>query len=121
MSIYITTQEECDIMFPSLRDTLEISKDELIAESASNLNSGENNPMWKGGVTYDMKAYKKKRSQTPEHKAWKKEYNKAYQQTPEYSAYKKEYNKTYMKKYNKAYYARKKIEKDTGQSLSDLV
>ena len=35
--------------------------------------SGENNPRWKGGITYDMKAYKK-------------EHNKAYKKTPERKA-----------------------------------
>jgi len=62
--------------------------------------SGENNPVWKGGITYDMKAYKKEHNKaykkTPERKA----YEKAYRQTPEYKAYTKAYNKEYNKKRN---------------------
>ena len=79
--------------------------------------SGENNPMWKGGITYDMKAY----YQTPEYKEWRKAYNqipenvarerarhqrpenKAYKQTPKYKAQ------------QKAYRLRKKLEKQQGQ------
>ena len=84
--------------------------------------SGENNPMWKGGITYDRKAYRA----TPEYKERRKLYDekylktdkyqqtygnveyrsqyerkrylrnkaaiKAYHSTPEYKAYKKEYD-----------------------------
>jgi len=68
--------------------------------------SGENNPRWKGGITYDMKAYDAERNATPERKASVKAYQqtpeykasvKAYRETPKYKAYKKEY----MKEYNK--------------------
>jgi|TARA_R110001592_G_scaffold348128_1_gene642060 hypothetical protein len=93
---------------------------------------GENNPMWKGGITYDMKEYmkeyektpqrkeaSKKRDQTPQRKAYKKEYGK----TPQRKAYQKEYQKAYKKtpkykanrkKYQKAWRARKKLEKQQG-------
>ena len=66
--------------------------------------SGENNPAWKGGITYDMKAYKKVYNQTPERKEYnkklrqtpeRKSYMKAYQQRPEYKAYMKEYMREY--------------------------
>lgn len=78
--------------------------------------SGENNPSWKGGITYDMKAYYqtpeyKKRQQTPE----RKEYHRKRQQTPEYKEYDNkrrqtpEY-KTWRKKYDAERYARKKAE-----------
>ena len=59
--------------------------------------SGENHPMWKGGITIDIKTYKKaymkEYYQSPEYK----EYDKKRRQTPEYKAYKKEWylrNKT---------------------------
>jgi len=86
--------------------------------------SGENHPMWKGGITYKKEYYKeykqtpkykeydKKRRQTPEYKAYYKEYSKEYKQTPKYKAYQKEYNKkrrqtpeskAYYKEYYKEY------------------
>jgi len=83
--------------------------------------SGENNPHWKGGITYDIKAYKKvynqtperkaydkKFRQTPERKAYMKEYNKKFRQTPEYKEYDKKRNatperKAHMKEYKKVY------------------
>ena len=69
--------------------------------------SGENHPMWKGGISYDMKEYQKE---------YQKEYNKEYRQTPEYKAYKKKYDKkperkAYQKEYNAERYARKKAER----------
>ena len=104
--------------------------------------SGENNPMWKGGITYDMKAY----YQTPEYKEWRKAYNqipenvareraryqrpenKAHRQTPEYKAQQKAYMNGYMKVYSqipenkakkkandKARHLRNKLEKQQGQ------
>ena len=36
--------------------------------------AGENNPNWKGGITNDMKEYDKKRSATPERKAYMREW-----------------------------------------------
>ena len=65
--------------------------------------SGENSPRWKGGISYDKKAYQ----QTPQHKAYRakpenKALHKAYQQTPKYKAYKK--------KYDAECYAKKKAE-----------
>ena len=98
---------------------------------------GENNPMWKGGITYDMKEYmkeyektpqrkeaSKKRDQTPQRNAYKKEYGK----TPQRKAYQKEYQKAYKKtpkykanrkKYQKAWRARKKLEKQQGVATLD--
>ena len=57
--------------------------------------SGENNPMWKGGITYDMKAYRarpesiaaaKKSNARPERIV----YNKEYRETPENKVKRKE-------------------------------
>jgi hypothetical protein len=80
--------------------------------------SGENNPMWKGGITYDMKAYRA----TPEYKSYKKVYwqenkerlslpAKEYRQRPEYKEQRKKYDKkyqtpereSYFKEWNKKY------------------
>ena len=94
---------------------------------------GENNPLWKGGISYDMKEYQKEYNkeynkeyrQTPEYKAYKKKYDKkperkAYYKkrnaTPEHKAYMKEYEKkperkAYKKKYDAVRYARKKLER----------
>ncbi len=81
---------------------------------------GENNPLWKGGISYDMKEYqkeyKKEYKQTPEYKAYMKEYMKEYRQTPKNKEYMKEYRQTpeykaYHKKYNAEWYARKKAER----------
>ena len=78
--------------------------------------SGENSPMWKGGISYDMKEYQKEYNkeykQTPEYKAYKKEYDKK----PQRKAYKKEYEqsperKAYKKKYDAVRYAKKKAER----------
>ena len=52
--------------------------------------SGENNPMWKGGVTYDMKEYDKKRQQTPQYK----EYHKKYRESEQYKEYQKKYKES---------------------------
>ena len=83
--------------------------------------SGENHPMWKGGVyANDPVAYLKEYKQTPEYKAYMKEYMKEYSQTPERKAYMKEYQKkrqqtperkAYKKKYDAVRYARKKAER----------
>ena len=87
--------------------------------------SGENHPMWKGGISIgdNYKSYKKAYKQTPEYKEYEKAYMKEYRKTPEYKAYTKEYMKAYRqtpeyKEYQKAYqkayhkerYARKKAE-----------
>ena len=92
--------------------------------------SGENSPMWKGGIWVNdpvayMKAYNKAYSQTPKHKAYEKkrqstpEYKaqqKAYQQTPEYKEYHKAYKQTpKYKAQQKAYRLRKKLEKQQEQ------
>ena len=72
---------------------------------------GENHPHWKGGITYDMKAYMKAYSATPKRKEYQKAYQKAYQQTPECKEYQKAYQQTPERKaYKKEYYARKKAE-----------
>ncbi len=59
---------------------------------------GDKHPNWKGGITYDMKAYKKKYNkeyhQRPEAIARKKELS----QTPEYKARRKAYLKEYDRK-----------------------
>jgi len=96
---------------------------------------GENNPLWKGGISYDMKEYQKEYNkeykQTPEYKAYKKEYDKkperkAYYKkrnaTPEHKAYMKEYEKkperkAYKKKYDAVRYARKKLERQSKGTL----
>jgi hypothetical protein len=84
--------------------------------------SGENSPRWKGGITYDMKAYEKKRGQIPE----RKEYKKKYHQTPEYKAYNKkrqatpEY-KALKKKHNDEQYARKKAERQGEGTLEGFI
>ena len=81
---------------------------------------GENNPLWKGGISYNMKAYLKEYKQTPEYKAYMKEYMKEYRQTPKNKEYMKEYQKkrqqtperkAYKKKYDAVRYARKKAER----------
>jgi hypothetical protein len=81
---------------------------------------GENNPLWKGGISYDMKEYqkeyKKEYKQTPEYKAYMKEYDKKRQQSPEREAYMKEYRQTpeykeQRKQYDNKY--RAKIRTDT--------
>ena len=74
--------------------------------------TGENSPNWKGGVYANdpvayMREYDKKRSATPERKAYMKEYRQApeykeqrkqYRQTPEYKEQKKQYNNKYRAK-----------------------
>jgi hypothetical protein len=95
--------------------------------------SRENNPMWKGGISLDKKAYDREYQQTPKYKAYdkkrnatpeRKAYMKEYEQTPEYKAYKKEYHQTpeykanekkrnatpERKAYKKGWYLRKKAE-----------
>ena len=63
---------------------------------------GENNPAWRGGITYDMNGYFKEYDQTPK----RKEYMKAYRK--EYYLRNKEKLKEYKKKYMKEYYLRNK-------------
>ena len=71
--------------------------------------TGENNSMWRGGISSDMKAYKKEYEQTPQREAYKKEY----QQTPEYKARKK--------KYDAERYARKKAETQGEGTLEEFL
>ena len=85
--------------------------------------SGENNPMWKGGISYDIKAYQKvymkeymkEYRQSPDGIAKEKEYEKNRVRPPEYKEYGKKRRQTpeykaYMKAYKREYYARKKAE-----------
>jgi len=110
--------------------------------------SGENSPRWKGGITYDKKAYgqrperkayEKKRGQTPERKAYMKEhyqspeykaYDKKRKATPEYKAYMKAYDKkrsetpeykAYHKKYDAERNARKKAERQGEGTLKEFI
>jgi len=66
--------------------------------------SGENNPMWKGGITYDTRAYQ----QTPERKAYHKEYDKKRNATPEHKAYEKKRQQTPERKAHKKEYDKKR-------------
>ncbi len=91
--------------------------------------SGENHPKWKGGITNDMKEYRKIYKQSPEGIAVREAYKKvrkardssvdgrAYQkkrrQTPEYKAYHREYQKKYR--------ARKKLERQGEGTLEDFL
>ena len=68
--------------------------------------SGENNPMWKGGISLgdNLKEYKKKQNKAYQQTPKAKEYYKARRQTPEYKEYKKKYQQTPKnKEYNKVY------------------
>jgi len=91
--------------------------------------SGEANPMWKGGISYDMKAYRKAYNQTPkfkesrrvtlqrpEYKAKKKAYDKVHSQIPENKAKNKAYEQTpEVRARRKATRLRNKLEKQQGQ------
>ena len=101
--------------------------------------SGENNPSWKGGITYDRKEYDRKRQQTPEYKELKKGYDKKRYATPEYKEYQKkrcatpEYKadrqsydkkrnqtperKAYLREWKRKYYAKKKAERQGAGTL----
>ena len=93
--------------------------------------SGENHPMWKGGISVnDPVAYKRvhnrKRNQKPEVKERKKEHTKKHRQTPKYKAWKKnnaqkpevkEYHKVYMRVWR----ARKKIETQGQGTLDQFI
>ena len=103
--------------------------------------SGENNPHWKGGITLDIKAYDKKRNQTPERKEYMKKYLKEYKQTPEYKESQRKHNQTperkeYMKEwarkyhiknrdkilaYKKEQYAKKKLERQGTGTLEQFM
>jgi hypothetical protein len=88
--------------------------------------SGENNPMWKGGVwANDPQGYEEKRRKTPEYKERNKLYGEKYRKTPEYKERRKLYDEKYLqtekyqqtygnteyrKKYEKERYAKKKTE-----------
>ena len=103
--------------------------------------SGENNPMWKGGIwandpvawrnaynkayqqTPEQKAQQKVYKQTPKYKAQQKVYNDARNETPEHKEYMRVYDKkrretpeyqAQQKVYQKAYRLRKKLEKEKG-------
>ena len=105
--------------------------------------SGENNPAWKGGITYDMKEYNqrperreyhreymKEYHQRPEYNEYHKEYMKAYKQTPKYKEYMKEYTrayeqtphrKAYKKKWSAERNARKKLERQGVGTLDQFM
>ena len=112
--------------------------------------SGENHPMWKGGITLgdNLKEYMKAYNQTPKYKAYQKEYNqtpkikeyhKEYKQTSKYKAYDKAYRQTseskeyqkayrqtpkykeYQKKYQKVYRAKKKLERKGQGTLEQFL
>ena len=72
--------------------------------------SGENNPMWKGGVTYDMKEYDKKRQQTPQYK----EYHKKYRESEQYKERSKAYHKKYRESEQYKEYQKKYKESEAG-------
>tara|TARA_B110000285_G_C14753540_1_gene436283 strand:- start:16 stop:615 length:600 start_codon:yes stop_codon:yes gene_type:complete len=85
--------------------------------------SGENNPMWKGGIATgdNLKEYMKAYKQTPK----SKEYLKAYQQTPKmkewHKAYKqtpkhKEYRQTPKYKESQKVYMRKQYAKNKAET-----
>ena len=83
--------------------------------------SGENSPMWKGGVWANdpvayMKEYHKKRDATPQRKAYMKEYMREYHQTPECKEYNNKLRQTperkaYMREYLREYRLKKKAER----------
>ena len=105
--------------------------------------SGENNPRWKGGITYDIKEYNKEYNkeyvrppeyyarireyrQTPEYKEYDKKYRKKYRQTPKHKEYQKEYKqapkyKAYMREYMKKYRLRKKLERQGVGTLDQFM
>ena len=77
--------------------------------------SGENHPLWKGGISYDSKTYHREYmrewNKTPKGKEYNKEYMRNYQQTPTYKEYQREYQqkpeyKEYRREYMKAYHLR---------------
>ena len=78
--------------------------------------SGENNPMWKGGITYDRKEYDRKRQQTPEYKEYQRKYRESEQYKERSKAWHKKYReseqyKEYQKKYKESEEGRAKREK----------
>ena len=112
--------------------------------------SGENHPMWKGGISIgdNLKEYMKAYNQTPKYKAYQKKYNqtpkikeyhKEYKQTSKYKAYDKAYRQTseskeyqkayrqtpkykeYQKKYQKVYRAKKKLERKGQGTLEQFL
>ena len=94
---------------------------------------GENNPSWKGGITYDMKEYQREYNQRyirpPEYREYQKkryatpeyrEYQKKRCATPEYKADRQLYDKkrdqtperkAYMREWKRKDYAKKKAER----------
>ena len=77
--------------------------------------SGENNPMWKGGIWPNES--KKRYRQTAKYKKTRYEYMNGYRQTAKHKKYQKEYQKEYYLRnkekilaYKKEYRLRKKLE-----------
>lgn len=101
--------------------------------------SGENNPRWKGGITYDMKEYDKKRNHTPKRKAYlkklrqtpkyreqRKQYEKNRVRPPEYEEWRREFEKkperkAYLKKYKAEWRAKKKLERQGTGTLEPFM
>ena len=68
--------------------------------------SGENNPNWKGGISYDKKEYNKHWWQTPQNKEKNRLYQREFRQKPEYAEYRKKYrekNKEKIREQNRQY------------------
>ena len=76
--------------------------------------SGENNPMWKGGISLDVTKYRA----MPENKLRQKEYGKKHKQSSKNLAYEQTPERiTYKKAYQKERYLRKKAESQGGGTL----
>ena len=85
---------------------------------------GENNSYWKGGISYDKKAYNtehykknidmwKEQQKKPKRKAWQKEYDKKRKNCPK--------RKAWRKKYDVEYHARKKSERQGEGTLEPFL
>ena len=63
-------------------------------------NSGENHPMWKGGITLgdNLKEYEKNRVRSPEYEKWRKEYLKSPQRKAVQKKHDKKRNQTPQRK-----------------------
>ena len=89
--------------------------------------SGENNPMWKGGIkANDPVGYMKTYRAMPKNKTRTKKYNKEYKASPNRKSYEKAYRatpkyKAWLKKYNAEYKARKKAEKQGAERIDHVI
>jgi hypothetical protein len=132
---YGTNEEMCILEHELLVDRKNRCWDRYYNESLGDPRyvdiSGENNPSWKGGITYDMKEYRNEYMngyrQTAKHKEYQKEYHKGYQKEyrlrnkEEIKAQRKEYrlrNKEKHKEYMREYHLKKKAERQ-GESTLD--